>query len=261
MALLLKLIALNENSENYRKSIDLYEKCLIHRKIFIGGRDTITAKLYLKLGTAFECSNYPKKALICYDKSTKFGEANSLYPFKAFSKKLNLLLKLGRVEEAAECLEEEQYQVKGTQEAELLALQGQVFERSNDDTQAMICYNKAVSIFEHEKQTGLNVARVKADKANLLLKGNLYEEAKLCLSEALSQSEGLMRAEIMVMRGQIFESESKKDQAMKCYERAISILSSSSKDNIKDSYQTKSHHLLLAKTKYFMGCIQGKNSD
>ena len=96
------------------------------------------------------------------------------------------------------------------------------------------------------------------DKANLLFKVNRQKEARASLSEASSQSEGLIQAEAMLMQGQTFEYDSEYVQALQIYETALSVLLVFSKGKTADSYQIRSYNLLMAKTKYHKGCIQGK---
>ena len=76
-----------------------------------------------------------------------------------------------------------------------------MFERSINFKMAMHYYNEAQSIFESERRSGSIIARVKVDKANLLFKVNRQKEARASLSEASSQSEGLIQAEAMLMQG------------------------------------------------------------
>ena len=64
----------------------------------------IPSELYLKLGIAYECSNNPKKALICYDKSAKFIDVDNSATLRVLSKNANLLLRCGHDKEAADCL-------------------------------------------------------------------------------------------------------------------------------------------------------------
>ena len=118
----------------------------------------IPSELYLKLGIAYECSNNPKKALICYDKSAKFIDVDNSATLKVLSKNANLLLRCGHDKEAADCLKEAQSQDQGVLRGEFSALQGQVFERSNNFKMAMHYYNQAQSIFESERRSGSIIA-------------------------------------------------------------------------------------------------------
>ncbi len=211
--LLLKISSLSAQNGNYKKSIDLHEKCVLHRKIFFGEKDPDTLKLYLKLGTVFECGDFSEKALICYDKCIKIDDSENAIYLKALSKKVRLLLELYRDEEAANCIKKAQLQDREI--PELLALQGQIYERSNEEEKAMHHYNSALNLFtQAERQNDPMAVRVQCDKAQLLLKDNQLKEAKACLPETSDLNGDLIQAEILVMKGQIFELEREYDQAM-----------------------------------------------
>ena len=255
--LLMKLSSLSVENGKYKQSIDLYEKCLLHRKIFFGEEDSETLELYLKLGAVFECSNYSEKALICYNKCIK-EHVNNIY-LKALSKKVRLLLELHRDEEAANCLKKARLQDQSN--PELLALQGQIYERSNEEEKALRYYNNALNTFETGRQNDPIIVRVQCDKAQLLLKDNRLKEAKACLPEVPDQGNDFTQAVILVIHGQILELQRNYDQASTCCERASSLLSSFKLNKVSDYHQIRSHRSLVAKTKYLMGCIQGKNSS
>lgn len=251
VVLMMRLSKLNREMGNYEKSIELYEKCLLHRKICKGDHDDLTSELYLHLGTIFESSNRPKKALVCYDKSVRSSSDN----IEALLKKVELLLKFGHDAEATHCLKQNH---SFENNAIALYFQGKICERSNNTEEATYYYNRAFSICGSEKKHLDVKTKLLRDKAKLLLKGCCFEDAKDCISKALTSCEGFMKAQLMVLEGQVLEAESNNlDEALLRYEGASQILSSIVLTKMIDSFERRDYFKVFAKTNFLMGCIQG----
>ncbi len=251
VVLMMKLSKLNREMGNYEKSIELYEKCLLHRKICKGDDDELTAELYLHLGTIFESSNRPKKALVCYDKCVRCSSDN----IEALLKKIELLLKFGHDGEAKQCLKQH-----NCFENNVIAFyfQGKISERSNNTEEAINYYNRALSICGSEKKHLDVKTKLLRDKGKLLLKGCCFKDAKDCISKALTSCEGFMKAQVMVLEGQVLEAESNNlEEALLRYECASKILSSIVLTKLIDSFERRDYFEVFAKNNFLIGCIQG----
>lgn len=215
--------------------------------------------LYLNLGILYESGNNTEKALICYEKSSEFRlKGDSNIRIEALVRMATLLMCCERDVEAKDTLEMVYKETEYKDTAQVLMLEGQLLERSNKVHEAIEYYNKALSVeSNHDDEI---VIRCKADLANLLLGLQLHENAKQHVDDAIGRSDGIVKAKLFLIRGQILQTKQKDNDALKYFDNAISLLLAHNKKVSSNYFQAKSYRLLLAKAKYLKGSVQGKGT-
>jgi len=258
--ILLKLSTLHMGSGHYAKAINLYERCLMHKKIFFGDIDTSIANIYLSLGIAHNSINNFDKALICFDICANAKNIEDIIIVKALTNRIDLLLQFENCDdEASECLKQALNKTgESVERAQLLVFQGQILERFGKYERAINSYDDGVSMFQSNGVDSAVVTRALADKARILLKCDRVAEAESCLDNALHRAEGCIKAELLVLKGEVFDQLENTESALNCYEKALAILS---KHRATDPRDVKSGRLQLAKTLYLIGCIQGNDAN
>ena len=254
----MKLSMVQKGTKNAQRMIRIYENCLLHLKVYGGSCKKMISMIYLNLGIVYESRNKFEKALICYEKCSEIkAQDNSSTKVQALIRRVTLLLCCERDEEAKAVLQLVCEEGEIHQRAEILMLEGQLYERSSQVREALERYTLALSMAATQnKQT---VARCKAEIANLLFGLEKYQDAKLHVDDALKSSDGMVKAKLLLLRGQICQSEKNEKKALQCFDKAITILITFNKKmTLSNLHHIKTHRMLLAKAKFFKGCIQGK---
>lgn len=254
----MKLSVIQAGTKKSQQMIGIYENCLLHTKMYGGSCKKMISIIYLNLGIVFESKNNSEKALICYEKSSEVRvQGNSETTLQALIRRATLLICCGRDEEAKAVIQLAYKESENKEAAEILMLEGQLYERSNKVQEAIDRYTLAISAAARRNKELLS--RCKAEIANLLVGLQKFHQAKEYIDGALKSSEGMVKAKLFVLRGQIYQSEKKEDKALRCFDKAINLLIIFSKTMaLSNLYHIKSHRILLAKAKFFKACIQCK---
>ena len=181
----------NRRKNRYNDAIDLYERCLLSKKLKHGSSDASVASLYFNLGFGHDLNRNIKHAMMCYDFAINCDKANRAIVARSLTNKANILYESNRLDEAlshftrAICAYDPFIQ-RPDERGGIYLGQGQIYLKQEKVNDAMNCFEKALYIYKSsendcDKSTAMSLQRI----ADLLIKSGNLEFANQCATEAL----------------------------------------------------------------------------